>query len=570
MFVSFNYYTICLLVGGFVAFISGLVVFLNDKSKAENQAWFALTVSTSVWSFAYFYMTVAPDKVSGFLANWILHDAAIFIPLFYFLLVLIITGTLTKYRFALGFFSLCAIFFVAINTSTIFVSDVSPKIGFNFAPVPGPFYVYYFLFFSLVVLSGIIVAAIAASKTTDLVQKNRFKYTIYFASIAAVGGGSVFATTFFPEIRPYPLVLFSLYPAVSGYAILRYQLFDVKIITTEILTFALWLTIMVRMLFAESTREQFANGILFAFAIVLGVFLIRSVKREVGQREKIQNLANDLSLANDRLRELDQQKSEFVSLASHQLRGPLTAVKGYTSMLLDGDFGAITAEVKDALEKIFESVQDLTVVVGDYLDVSRIEQGRMQYDFTNFNLRDLVATVVTELKPNIARAKLNMEFNYDSKGSYQINADQGKIKQVIGNLIDNAIKYTPQGGLHVWLSHPDAISDGQNTHIGQDISNTSSVSVSNKVLLSISDTGVGIHPDVLPRLFEKFTRAPDASKTNIMGTGLGLYVAKKIMEAHHARIWAESPGPGKGSTFFIEFDELNAGSPVATNTSVVN
>lgn len=534
MFVSFTYYTISLLVGGFLAFIAGLVVYLNNRSRAENQAWFAMTLSTSVWSFAYYYMTVTEDKNVAMLSNWTLHYAAIFIPLFYFLLVLIITEKTKKYRPLFFTFTACALFFLSINTLPAFVSDVVPKVGFNFAPVPGPLYIYYFLYFSILVLIGVIICLFAIKDTEDPIQRNRFKYTIYFSIVAAIGGGSVFLTTFFPTIKPYPLILFSLYPAISGYAILRHQLFDVKIIATQVLTFIIWVTILVRMLFAESSREQWANGILFVFAIVLGLFLIKSVKQEVAQREKIELLAKNLEETNIHLQELDQQKSEFVSLASHQLRGPLTAIKGYTSMLLDGDFGQVQGEVKDAISKVYASTNDLVVLVGDYLDVSRIEQGRMQYDFSTFDLRELAGTVVTELKPNIEKAKLQFDFDYDQTGEFRVNADQGKIKQVVSNLIDNSVKYTPHGSIHVWITH----------------------SAPTKVLLSISDTGVGIHPDVLPRLFEKFTRAPDASKTNIMGTGLGLYVAKKMIEAHHGRIWAESAGPGKGSSFFIELDTV--------------
>lgn len=534
MFVSFSYYTISLLVGGFMAFISGLVVYLNDRKRSENQAWFAMTFSTSIWSFAYYYMTVTQDKETAMISNWTLHYAAIFIPLFYFLLVLIITERVKKYLFLFFTFSGFALFFLIINTLPKFVSDVVPKAGFNFAPVPGPLYIYYFLYFSTLVTLGVIICILAIRSTSDPVQKNRFRYTIYFSIAAAIGGGSVFLTTFFPTIKPYPLVLFSLYPAISGYAILRHQLFDVKIITTQLLTFALWVTILVRMLFAESTREQWANGILFLFAIVLGLFLIKSVKKEVENREKIQQLAKDLEDTNVHLQELDQQKSEFVSLASHQLRGPLTAIKGYASMLLDGDFGPVEGEVKDAITKVYASTNDLVVLVGDYLDVSRIEQGRMQYDFSTFDLRDLAGTVVTELRPNIEHAKLKLDFDYDSEGEFRVNADQGKIKQVVSNIIDNSVKYTPQGSIHVWITH----------------------TTPGKVTLSISDTGVGIHPEVLPRLFEKFTRAPDASKTNIMGTGLGLYVAKKMVEAHHGRIWAESAGVGKGSSFFIELDTV--------------
>lgn len=533
MFIEFNYYTVSLLIGGLMAFLSGILVLLNDKNKPENQTWFAMTTSTSVWSFAYFFMTITNNKQEAGTANLILHDAAIFIPLFYFLLVLFSTKKYVKFKSLFYFFCIVALTFLFINPSKEFVSDLVPKASFHFAQVPGPLYIYYFIYFSILVTLGIFVSLYSIFKSEDKNQKIKYRYIIYFTLAAAIGGGSVFATTFF-GIPPYLLILFSLYPVITGYAILRYQLFNVKVIATQLITFILWFSILVRMFFASNVKEQFANAVLFFISIFLGILLIRSVKKEVNQREKIESLATSLEQANSHLQELDQQKSEFVSLASHQLRGPLTAIKGYASMLLDNDFGPIEASARDAIDKIYKSTQDLVVVVGDYLDVSRIEQGRMQYDFTTFDMRELIETTITELKPNVERAKLNMNFDYDSNAQFKVNADQGKIKQVISNLIDNSIKYTPKGAIHVWLQKPTA----------------------NKILLSISDTGVGIRPEVLPRLFEKFTRAPDASKTNILGTGLGLYVAKKMIEAHSGRIWAESPGQDKGSTFHIELKSL--------------
>jgi signal transduction histidine kinase len=284
---------------------------------------------------------------------------------------------------------------------------------------------------------------------------------------------------------------------------------------------------------STEVSEWITNFIVFIFVSFFSVLLVRSVNEEVKARQEIEELAAELEKTNIRLRELDQQKSEFVSLASHQLRGPLTAVKGYASMLLEGDFGEVKDGVKDAMEKIYTSTQDLVVLVNDYLDVSRIEQGRMQYDFTVFDIQQLVSTIITELQPNVDLAGNKLTFDFEMNKNYIVNGDQGKIKQVISNLLDNSNKYTPKGEIHVWV---------RNTGDG-------------KIQISISDNGVGIHPDVLPQLFEKFTRAPDASKTNILGTGLGLYVAKKMIEANHGRVWAESAGVGKGSTFFIEIGE---------------
>ncbi len=531
-FVTFNYYSISLLIGAFTAIISGFIVFLNNRHKPENQAWFAMTLSTAVWSSAYFVMTVADNKALATLGNLVLHYAAIFIPLFYLLLVFIITKTFKANMWSFIAATAIAFGFVLVNPLQSFVSDVVPKVGFNFAPVPGPLYFYFFVYFFALVTYGIIVCLYKMHVTSEKKDRMRYLYTVLFTLAASIGGGSVFATTFFPSIPPYPLILFSLYPLISGYGILKHQLFNVKIITTQFITFGLWIFILIRAFLSDTSKDFVLNMGLLTISIIFGLFLIKSIKKEIENREKIERLANDLSAANERLKELDGQKNEFVSVASHQLRGPLTAVKGYASMILEGDFGELVPTVKEAVEKIYKSTQDLVVVVGDYLDVSRIEQGRMQYDFSNFDLKELVGTVVNELRPSLEKANLTMTFDSTPGILYMVNADKGKIKQVIGNIIDNSIKYTPKGGIHVWLSPKP----------------------NGKVLISISDTGVGIHPDVIPKLFAKFTRAPNASETNILGTGLGLYVAKKMVEAHNGRVWAESPGPGKGSTFFIELD----------------
>lgn len=534
--LSFNYYTISLLLGGFTALISGVVVLIHDRKRSENQAWFALTFCTAVWSFGYFAMTASTTQELGNLSNWILHFVAIFIPLFYYLLVLVITNTFNKYRVFFIFFTICAFVFTLFNLSSTFLGSTIPKVGFNFAPVPGPAYVYFFIYFVILVITGIITSWIASTKTNDRVLKLRLYYTIFFTICASVGGGSVFLTTFFENIPPYPLILFSLYPTISGYAILRHQLFNVKVISTQILIFIAWIFVFIRILLSESQREQIINSILLFIIIVLGIILIRTIKREVDQREKIEKLATDLKKANTRLLELDKQKSEFVSFATHQLRAPLTAMKGYASLLLEDELGIIGKEVREAIGRIFDSSKTLANIVDDYLNISRIELGTMKYSFEMINMKDLIENVIGELKPNIEKSGLAFAFSSNPANPterFMIHADKDKFKQVVANIIDNSIKYTPKGSLEVALS--------KNTQ-------------ARKIIFSVRDTGVGIAPEVMPKLFAKFVRAENANKQNIYGTGLGLFIAKEIVTSHKGRIWAESDGEGKGSTFFLEMD----------------
>lgn len=319
-----------------------------------------------------------------------------------------------------------------------------------------------------------------------------------------------------------------------AFIIVRYKKFNIKAFGAQILVLALIALIGSQFFYAVDGTSIILTSVTLVITGIIGINLIRSVKKEIQAKEKITELASTLEQTNARLKELDQQKSEFISLASHQIRGPLTSIKGYVSMILEGDFGKITDQLKETMETIYTSTQSLVVLVGDFLDVSRIEQGRMRYDYVDFNLKELVDTVVREITPTVNIEKLQLTFNSDNKKDYMVHADQGKIKQVVLNIIDNAIKYTKEGFIKVSLTRNK-----------------------NKFLIEIKDSGVGIKPEVLPKLFEKFTRAPDASKTNILGTGLGLYVAKKMVENHQGRIWAESEGEGKGSRFYVELNTLN-------------
>jgi signal transduction histidine kinase len=137
------------------------------------------------------------------------------------------------------------------------------------------------------------------------------------------------------------------------------------------------------------------------------------------------------------------------------------------------------------------------------------------------------------LKPNIDKTGVKFSFTYENSVDYRTTADRDKLKQVFANIIDNSLKYTPKGSIFAHLSLDKS---------------------KHKFIFTIRDTGVGIAPETLPHLFQKFTRAENASKTNILGTGLGLYVAKEMIEAHHGTIRAESKGEGKGSTFIVELE----------------
>ncbi|KKR28201.1 MAG: Multi-sensor hybrid histidine kinase [Candidatus Woesebacteria bacterium GW2011_GWA1_39_8] len=318
--------------------------------------------------------------------------------------------------------------------------------------------------------------------------------------------------------------------AFLGYLVVKYHTFNIKVIGAQALVLTLAILIAATLLVNDPFYSEIIIAITLVLVIGLGYLLTRSVKREVEQREKIEKLAKELGEANEKLQELDQMKSEFLSLATHQIRAPLTAIKGYSSMLLEGEFGVLPPKARDSAETIMKACQNLINIVNDFLNISRIEQGRMVYEKSVFELGELAKEVANELKPNVENAGLMLGLEIPENLSTKVNADRDKIRQVIGNVVDNAIKYTPRGG----MINVSVFTDGT------------------KAKVAIKDSGIGIDPKEMGKLFNKFSRTKDANKTSVTGTGLGLYVAKKMVEAHRGDIKVFSAGLSYGSTFVVE------------------
>jgi len=525
-----NLFGISSLILSLSGLVFSLIIFHSDTKNKLNRYWFASCMAYSVWGFSLYYVTTTSSYAAALGWQYVLDVSAIFIPVLIFLFI----SEFLKYNnHRIRTTALLVAFAFSIVSFLPSFKSSMDYLSYGFFWIhPGPIYISFPIYFAVYTTICSIILIRSYFKTQpNTVLRGQIRNILLATCIGALGG----LTDFFPQIfKIYPfgnyLVIF--YIVFIVYGVLRYKLFSAKVISAQLFSTALILTCLFILLRSNQLSDWIINFGVLVFVIFFSLLLVNSVNNEVKARQKIETLAKDLESANARLIELDGQKSEFVSLASHQLRGPLTAIKGYASLILEGDFGEISDTVRDGVDKIFKSTQALVVLVGDYLDVSRIEQGRMQYDFSIFNLKELVSSVLGELKPNIEAAHLDLTFDFDVNDTYIVNADQGKIKQIISNMIDNSTKYTKKGWIKVAIAkHVDT----------------------KKIVISIQDTGVGIKPEVLPLLFEKFTRAPDASKTNIMGTGLGLYVARKIIEAHPGgRIWAESPGQDKGSTFFIE------------------
>jgi len=286
-----------------------------------------------------------------------------------------------------------------------------------------------------------------------------------------------------------------------------------------------------------------SNELIIAIQNALAVQEIREFNVTLQQR--IANATRELRASNSQLRHLDKAKDEFLSMASHQLRTPLTSVKGYISMILDGDAGKVSADQKKLLDEVFLNSERMVGLINDFLSVSRIQTGRFVIEKTPLDLSLVVEQEINSLRQNATARQ--MEFVYEKPANFpMLDIDESKIRQVIMNFADNAIYY----------SHP-------NTNINV------SLSVENgNAVFTVKDTGIGVPKTERDQLFTKFYRASNAKKTRPDGTGVGLFLAKKVVDDHEGKIIFEST-EGKGSTFGFSLP-IKPLSPAVNDTNNLN
>jgi signal transduction histidine kinase len=246
-------------------------------------------------------------------------------------------------------------------------------------------------------------------------------------------------------------------------------------------------------------------------------------------QEKVDDATKQLRSANHRLKELDQTKDEFISMASHQLRTPLTTIKGYLSMVLEGDVGPVTKDERKMIEMAFDGAEKMVFLIADLLNISRLQSGKFVIENKPTDLVKMVEGEVNQLQDTAAHHNLKLTLHKPEKFP-MVSVDDTKIRQVVMNFLDNAIYYTPAGGsIDVVLEATD-----------------------DAISYTVNDTGLGVPKAEQHHLFTKFYRAGNARKMRPDGTGLGLFMAKKVITAQGGAIIFKST-EGKGSTFGFSF-----------------
>ena len=232
----------------------------------------------------------------------------------------------------------------------------------------------------------------------------------------------------------------------------------------------------------------------------------------------------------------DEEKkliSELASFISHQIKSPLAAIKGRADLIVSGVRGESNERIVEEARQIMNIADRCIDLTNNILDLRRIEEGKMIYEFGEVSLKDLLQGLIKELELLAERKGIKLIFeNFDR--DFKIQADKRKLHQAVQNIIDNGIKYTDSGEVTVGANQVEGKSE---------------------VVIYVRDTGRGIDPKTIPNLFTKFTREAFEEKS-LQGVGLGLFITKEIIEAHNGKVWVESLGRGKGSSFYISLQTL--------------
>jgi len=303
--------------------------------------------------------------------------------------------------------------------------------------------------------------------------------------------------------------------AFLSYLIVKYHEFNIKLIATQALVTTLSILIGSQFFFIKVPGNKILNAITFVISFVAGVFLIRSVKKEVELRESLQ-IANE-------------GQTNLIHILNHQIKGYLSKSRNIFAELLTGtDYGPINGEVRPMLQTGFDSLTEGVGFVEQVLNSSSAESGTLVYNMQPMDFKTLILETGEKQREQAEKKELSFEIKTE-EGKYSMTGDAMQLKEAMRDLIENSINYTPAGSIKINLSNKNG-----------------------KILFSITDTGVGISEEDKPKLFTKGGRGKDSLKFNVNSTGYGLSFVKAVIEAHKGRVWAESQGVGKGSTFFVE------------------
>src|SRR3989344_263578 len=521
VFAQLIYYSHLLPLAAILLF--AIFVFINNRKSLPARWLFATSILLSAWLLSDLVLW-AHEKPSVILFFWslmILAEPMIYAGILYFVYALV-DNKYPSSRATLFIF-LLFLPLIALLPTTLTLT------GYNLSncwrePIEGPMAFYPYVLGGMFTVWVFLFGVKRYLDKKDPGERQKIVLIIGATMLLLLSftlGNTVGSLLVDWSIGQYGLFGIPVFIALLSYLVVRFQALNIKLVGAQALMATLWILI-ISVLFVrtiESIRIIIAiTGILL---LVLGIALVRSVKREITQRELIQKQEQEL---------VNKQQENLLHFISHEIKGYLTKSEAGFAAIAEGDYGAIPEQLKTMATSALSDVRKGGKTVMEILDSSNMKKGTVDYKMQTFDFRTAVKEIVGHLKRDADKKGLTMDISISREGEYRLTGDEGKLRQhVIRNLEDNAIKYTPKGHIEVHLSDGDG-----------------------KIHFSVKDNGVGITPEHMKNLFTEGGHGKDSIKINVHSTGYGLFIAKQVVDMHGGKIWAESEGEGKGSRFVVE------------------
>lgn len=512
--------------------VLGFTVYISKPKSVTNETFLYFAIVTAIWGIVnYFSYQFSDAELTLWLLRGVMFTAVLQAFVLYELFAVFPEDSHRFPRWYLyGIRPLVVLTAVLTLTPAVFAGITSNVAAGEVAIVqqgPG------------IILFGLVAIGLVLSALYTLIRKiTRSRGTERSAYLTILSGVVItflliiffnfIAAVVFVNPRYIPLGALFTFPfvAFTSYAILRHHIFNIKVAATALLVFVLSIVSFLEIILSGSFEQLVFRASVFALVLSFGVSLIRNVLKEVELRETIQTQARELETAN-------QQQESLLHFISHEIKGYLTKNQAAFAAIAAGDFGKIEPQLQAMSEAALSDTRKGVDTVIDILDASNLKKGTVAYKQERFDLAKITDETVRDLSAQAKEKGLDLFFKKPVTGAHEMLGDEDKIRRhVIRNVIDNSIKYTPHGSVTVEL-------------------------VRNKgtLHLTVTDTGVGITPEDMQRLFTEGGHGKDSIKINVHSTGYGMFIAKSVTEAHGGKIWAESEGKDKGSRFIVEFPE---------------